>query len=78
MLVATNLELDSIAACVVGGVSLFGGRGTVPGIMIGVLIIGVLANGMNLFGVPPAMQEVSVGSVIIAAVTVESLRKKYR
>lgn len=77
MLVATNLELDSIAACVVGGVSLFGGRGTVPGIVIGVLIIGVLTNGMNLFGVRPAMQEITVGSVIVAAVAIESLRKKY-
>ena len=76
MLVAVGFELDTIAACVVGGVSLFGGRGTLVGIVIGVLIIGFLNNGMNIMGVPPPVQEVVKGSIIIGAVAFDTLRKR--
>jgi ribose/xylose/arabinose/galactoside ABC-type transport system permease subunit len=75
MLVALGFELDTIAACIIGGVSLFGGRGTLIGIVMGVLIIGFLNNGMNIMGVPPPMQEVVKGSIIIGAVAVDTLRK---
>ena len=76
MLVAVGFELDTIAACVVGGISLFGGRGTLVGILIGVLIIGFLNNGMNIMGVPPPVQEVVKGSIIIGAVASDTLRRR--
>jgi ribose/xylose/arabinose/galactoside ABC-type transport system permease subunit len=76
MLVAQGLELDSIAACVVGGVSLFGGRGNLVGIIIGVLIVGVLNNGMNLIGWPPTLQDIAKGGVILIAVGIDSWRRR--
>lgn len=71
-----GLELDSIAAVCIGGVSLMGGRGTVIGVLIGVLILGVINNGMNVFAVSPAYQDVVKGSVIIAAVAVDYMRRR--
>jgi ribose/xylose/arabinose/galactoside ABC-type transport system permease subunit len=76
MLSAIGFELDTIAACVVGGISLFGGRGTLFGILIGVLIIGFINNGMNLLGVPPPLQEIVKGVIIIGAVAIDSVRKR--
>ena len=61
-------ELDAIAAVVVGGTSLFGGRGSVGGTLIGTLIIGVLANILNLTGVDPFVQQLFKGALIILAV----------
>jgi ribose/xylose/arabinose/galactoside ABC-type transport system permease subunit len=61
-------ELDAIAAVVVGGTSLFGGRGTVGGTLIGTLIIGVLANILNLTGVDPFVQQLIKGALIVVAV----------
>lgn len=61
-------ELDAIAAVVVGGTSLFGGRGTVFGTLIGTLIIGVLANILNLTGVDPFVQQLFKGTLIVLAV----------
>lgn len=69
-------ELDAIAAVVIGGTSLSGGRGSLTGTAIGVLIIGILRNGLNLMGVSPFMQQVVIGVVIAAAVAVETLKKK--
>ncbi len=66
-----GLELDVIAAVVVGGASLSGGIGTIPGTVLGVLIIGVLRNGLVLMGVSPFMQEVMIGLVIIIAVAID-------
>lgn len=71
-----GLELDSIAAVVIGGVSLMGGRGNVIGAVIGVLILGVINNGMNVFAVSPAYQDVVKGSIIIAAVAADYIRRR--
>jgi ribose transport system permease protein len=64
-------ELDSIAAVVIGGTSLSGGRGSIAGTVLGCLIIGVLNNGLVLLGVSPFWQQVVKGLVIIAAVAVD-------
>jgi ribose/xylose/arabinose/galactoside ABC-type transport system permease subunit len=66
-------ELDAIAAVVVGGTSLFGGRGGVFGTLIGALIIGVINNGMNLLNVPSFYQQIVKGGVILAALLIERL-----
>lgn len=65
-------ELDAIAAVVVGGTSLFGGKGTVAGTFIGTLIIGVLANILNLTGVDPYVQQLFKGALIVSAVYIMS------
>jgi ribose transport system permease protein len=64
-------ELDAIAAVVVGGTSLFGGRGGVFGTLIGALIIGVINNGMNLLNVPSFYQQIVKGAVILVALLIE-------
>lgn len=69
-------ELDAIAAVVIGGTSLSGGTGGVGGTIIGVLIIGVLRNGLNLLGVSPFLQQVIIGIVIVLAVAAEALKRK--
>lgn len=69
-------ELDAIAAVVIGGTSLSGGTGGLAGTAVGVLIIGILRNGLNLMGVSPFMQQVVIGVVIALAVAVETLKKK--
>lgn len=69
-------ELDVIAAVVIGGTSLAGGRGGILGTIIGVLIIGVLRNGLNLLGVSPFVQAVVIGAVIALAVAAEALKRR--
>ena len=69
-------ELDAIAATVIGGTSLLGGEGTVVGTLIGALIMAVLRNGLNLLGVSSFIQQVVIGSVIIAAVLVDMWLKR--
>jgi ribose transport system permease protein len=66
-----GLELDVIAATIVGGASLSGGEGTVLGTIFGVLIIGVMRNGLVLLGVSPFIQELMIGLVIIVAVGID-------
>ncbi len=74
---AQGAELDAIAAAVIGGASLsFGGVGGIPGTIIGVLIIGVLHNGLNLLGINAFWQQVVIGAVIAVAVTFDSLGRK--
>jgi ribose transport system permease protein len=68
---ATGLELDTIAAVVIGGASLFGGRGTIIGTFIGVVIMVLIRNGLNLLNVNPYWQGTAIGSIIIAAVLLE-------
>ncbi|MEJ5228586.1 MAG: ABC transporter permease [Pseudothermotoga sp.] len=68
-------ELDAIAATVIGGASLSGGKGTIEGTLIGALIIGVLNNGLVLTGVSPFWQQVAKGFIIIAAVVAERIGK---
>jgi ribose transport system permease protein len=67
------LLLDSIAAVVIGGASLFGGRGSMIGTLIGVFIMVMIRNGLNLLGVSPFWQGSAIGAIIIAAVLAERL-----
>ncbi|HUM84622.1 MAG TPA: ABC transporter permease [Lachnospiraceae bacterium] len=69
-------ETDAIAASVLGGTSFFGGTGTVGGLIIGVLIIGVISNGLNLMHVNSYWQFVLKGIIIIAAVYFDMLKQK--
>jgi ribose transport system permease protein len=69
----TGLELDAIAAVVIGGASLYGGRGSILGTLIGVLIMVMIRNGLNLLNVSPFWQGSAIGAVIIAAVLIERL-----
>ncbi|MGO1769221.1 MAG: ABC transporter permease [Microbacterium sp.] len=71
-------ELDVIAAVVIGGASLAGGTGRISGTVIGILIIGVLRNGLNLLGVSSFLQQVVIGLVIAAAVVVDIIRRRTR
>lgn len=71
-----GLELDVIAAVVIGGASLSGGQGTAFGTLLGALIIGVLRNGLNLLNVSSFWQQVAVGAVIAAAVMTDTLRRR--
>ena len=71
-------ELDSIAAVVIGGTSLSGGRGSVMGTVLGCLIIGVLNNGLALLNVSPFWQQVIKGMVILAAVAIDKMNSKDR
>jgi methyl-galactoside transport system permease protein len=64
----SGYELDAVAACVVGGVSLLGGVGTVPGVIIGVLIFGVINYGLTFVGMNPYWQQIIKGVIIVAAV----------
>jgi ribose transport system permease protein len=73
-----GLELDVIAAPIVGGASLAGGEGTILGVILGVLIIGVLRNGLVLMGISPFWQEVAIGAVIILAVGVDKWTRARR
>ncbi len=71
-----GLELDSIAAVVIGGTSLSGGRGSVPGTVLGALIIGVLNSGLVILGVDPFWQTVIKGLVILLAVIIDRLHDR--
>jgi ribose transport system permease protein len=69
----TGLELDAIAAVVIGGASLYGGRGSIVGTLIGVLIMVMIRNGLNLLNVSPFWQGSAIGGIIITAVLIERL-----
>jgi ribose transport system permease protein len=71
-----NDELDAITAVVIGGASLFGGRGTVFGTVIGAFVITVLVTGLILTGVQPFWQQVAVGAILIFAVALDQLRDR--
>lgn len=72
----TGYELDSIAAVVIGGTSLNGGKGSIWGTVIGALIIGVLNNGLVLLNVSPFWQQVIKGLVILVAVILDRMNSK--
>ena len=76
--VGEGFELDAIAAVVLGGTSLMGGRGTVWSTLIGALVIGILGNGMNLMGVHSHYQLVAKGVLIVLAVLLDNYLKKRR
>ncbi len=75
---ADGLELQVIAAVVIGGASLSGGEGTVLGTLVGCLFMSVLANGCVHAGISNASQDVIIGAIIIAAVTLDRLRRRAR
>ncbi|WP_231505248.1 ABC transporter permease [Cellulomonas sp. URHE0023] len=76
--VGVDLNLDSITAVVIGGTSLFGGRGTVWGTLLGALIVGVFRNGLSLAGLDVLYQTLAVGVLIIVAVSVDQWIRKVR
>ncbi len=69
-------ELDAIAACVIGGASLMGGRGTIFGACLGALIMASLDNGMSLLNVRDFMQDIIKGSILVAAVGLDMMGRK--
>lgn len=71
-------NLDSITAVVLGGTSLFGGRGSVIGTMMGALIVAVLRSGLTQLGVDALYQDVATGALVIAAVAVDRLARRQR
>jgi ribose/xylose/arabinose/galactoside ABC-type transport system permease subunit len=74
---AKGMELDAIASVVIGGTSLMGGEGNVLGTFVGVLIITIITNIMNLIGFSPFLQDTAKGIVIILAVLLDIWRKGY-
>ena len=75
---ALGYELTAIAAVIVGGAPLGGGRGRMAGTIVGVFLLGVVANGLNLFGVSPFWQPVATGLILIAAVAFDGFSKQGR
>ena len=73
--IGAGMELDAIAAVAVGGTSLQGGAGSAAGTVVGVLIIGVLNNLLNLINVPGYTQKIVKGVIIIAAVLLQSMQE---
>jgi D-xylose transport system permease protein len=71
-----TLLLDSISAAVIGGVSLFGGRGRVSGALFGGLIIGMISNGTDLLGSADWVKYVTTGSILLAAVTLDTVARR--
>jgi ribose/xylose/arabinose/galactoside ABC-type transport system permease subunit len=71
-----GIEFDGIAAAVVGGTSLAGGRGNVWGTFMGAVIIAVLRNGLNMAGLPMALQMVIVGLIMVGVLTIDTLRRR--
>jgi ribose/xylose/arabinose/galactoside ABC-type transport system permease subunit len=73
---AEGMELQAIAAVVIGGTNLFGGEGKVSGTVIGMLVIGVLANGLSIVGVSEFWQRVVNGLIIVAVVALDQWRRR--
>jgi ribose transport system permease protein len=71
-----GFELDAIAAVVLGGTDIAGGRGSIIGTIIGAFTLGVLTNGLNLLGVSPYVQRVFKGLIILVAIYFSSKKKK--
>jgi ribose transport system permease protein len=75
-LAGANDNLSAIAAVVIGGASLFGGRGTVLGSIVGTFVISILVTGLILAHVQTFWQQVAVGAILIAAVTADQIRMR--
>lgn len=69
-------ELVAIAAVIIGGASFFGGRGNVLGVFIGLLIMGIIGNGLNILGVQPFWQQVAIGVIILIVATIDVVRRR--
>lgn len=72
--IAMDFELDAIAAVILGGTSLFGGRGSIWGSLLGALLISMIRNGLNLLGVSAFMQMIALGIVIVVAIWLDVVR----
>jgi L-arabinose transport system permease protein len=73
-----GLELQAVTAAALGGCALQGGRGTIPGTVLAVMLLGVLDNGITLFGVNPFWQNVARGTLLVVAVVIQQLRSGER
>ena len=73
---AGTFDTDAIAACIIGGASFRGGKGTIWGCMIGAMLIATIRNGLNLFSAGNDIQYIVIGLVIIGAVTIDVFRGK--
>ncbi|MCY4543296.1 MAG: ABC transporter permease [Rhodobacteraceae bacterium] len=73
-----NLVLDAIAAAVIGGTSLFGGRGRILGSLLGALVIGSVANGLDLLGQSANVKSIITGLILLGAVSVDMIARKRR
>ena len=71
-----NYEMDAIGSCFIGGASAYGGIGTVPGVIVGAVLMGVINLGMSLMGVDANMQKVVKGAVLLAAVIFDVVSKR--
>jgi D-xylose transport system permease protein len=71
-----TILLDSISAAVIGGVSLFGGRGRVSGALFGGLIIGMISNGIDLVGYTDSVKYITTGVILLAAVTLDTVARR--
>ena len=74
--IGVGYETDAVAACVIGGTSFAGGVATIPGVLMGIFIIGFIYNGMNLIGVSSYYQSMTKGAVIIGAVMLDMIMNK--
>lgn len=74
MIMGDGAEMDAIAAVVLGGTSMLGGKGSISGTVIGVIVIGILKNGMNLLGIDSSWQYVVQGIVILIAVYIDFIK----
>lgn len=72
---ADGVEMDCIAAAVIGGTSMAGGEGQIWGTLIGALLMGVVRNGLNQLGISAFWQKVALGVVVLLAVTIDSMRR---
>ena len=73
-----TLLLEAIAAAVIGGASLFGGRGRVFQALLGALVIASVDNGLDLLGKPPSTKNIATGAILVAAVSIDALSRRRR
>jgi D-xylose transport system permease protein len=73
-----DVLLNAIASAVIGGTSLFGGRGSVWAALLGILVIQSISNGMDLLSFEPAVKQMITGSVLLAAVTIDAIARRGR
>jgi ribose/xylose/arabinose/galactoside ABC-type transport system permease subunit len=73
---ASGLELETVAAVCIGGVSLSGGRGSIIGVVMGVIMLGVINNGMVVMGISRKLHDITTGVIILTAVAVDTVRRR--
>ena len=73
----TGAELDVIAAVVIGGTSLYGGRGSIPGTLLGVIFFQIVRNSLNLLGISVFLQQIAVGALLIFSALADFLSARW-